>query len=126
MKKLLLLLLVSLLAVSSIGCDEMGLQTVQPSIDQVKADLIGHVLTVNEVPVWEFAALSEYEDFQINNELLVADALEYDVSVKLIDFAIDTHFRADILIVYKKYGTKWELVSIVTKIFEPIPPSELY
>jgi len=102
----------------------MGLQTVQPSVDQIKADLLGHVLTSNGVPVWEFAALSEYEDFEINNELLLADALEYDVSMELIDFQSDTHLKADVLIVYKKDGTNWELISLVTKVFEIISEAD--
>ncbi|MFC1953429.1 hypothetical protein ACFLWR_04790 [Chloroflexota bacterium] len=123
MKKLLLWLLVPILIVYSVGCDELSgvsVQTVEPSVEQVKADLLGHTLTSRGVQIWEFAALSEYEEFDINNKLILADALEYDVSMKLIDFPTGNHFRADILIVYKKDGSKWELVSLVTKVFEQI------
>ncbi|MFC1988231.1 hypothetical protein ACFLVJ_00100 [Chloroflexota bacterium] len=96
----------------------MPIQTAGPSAEQVKADLIGHVLTVGGALVWEFAALSEYEEFEIKNELSQANALEYDVSMRLKDFPTNSYFTADALIVYKKVNGKWELVSVVTKLFQ--------
>jgi len=98
------------------GC-EVPIQTAEPSAEQIKADLLGHVLTSGGAPVWEFAALSEYEEFEIKEKLSQANALEYDVSMKLTDFPTDTHFIADVLIVYKKINGKWELISLVTKVF---------
>ncbi|MFC2047370.1 hypothetical protein ACFLTK_03755 [Chloroflexota bacterium] len=97
----------------------------EPSAAQIKADLIGHNLVISGMPVWEFAALSEYEQFDIRGKQIQGNALEYDVSMRLIDLASDTQFLADVLIVYKKNDRKWALTSIVTKVFEPISAKQL-
>ena len=37
--------------------------------------------------------------------------------MRLVDLAQDMHFLADVLIIYKKIDGKWELTSIVAKLF---------
>ena len=121
MKKLLIILLVAVSTVTAIGCESpIQMQTQEPSVEQIKADLLGQTLTSGGASIWQFAALSEYEDFKVNNKLSEANALEYDVSMELKDIPTDTHFIADVLIVYKKNNGKWELTSLVTKKFAPL------
>jgi hypothetical protein len=121
-------LLIFLIVISSIlitGC-ESPIQTSEPSVEQIKADLLGQVLTSDGAPVWEFAALSEYEEVEINNKLSQANALEYDVSMKLKDIATNSYFIADVLVVYKKISGKWELTSLVTRKFEPLSTGDSF
>ena len=91
-----------------------------PSAEQIKADLIGHTLTISAGEVWEFAALSEYEHFDIRDKQTQGNATEYDVSMRLVDIATGTHFLTDVLIVYRETSGKWELVSVVATVFERI------
>ncbi|MFC2044742.1 hypothetical protein ACFLT8_06095 [Chloroflexota bacterium] len=102
-----------ILCVILVGC----VGQVEPTAEQIKADLIGSQLPGTP---WTFEALSEYEQFDIRAKQIQGNALEYDVSMRLVDMASDTHFLADVLIVYKKIDGKWELVSIVPKVFKPI------
>ncbi|MFC2006609.1 hypothetical protein ACFLUQ_00350 [Chloroflexota bacterium] len=39
--------------------------------------------------------------------------------MRLVDLASDTHFLADVVIVYRKIDGKWELNSIMPKAFKP-------
>lgn len=134
MVKRILLSLLIILSVPLAGCEYVDdLSTYQPaskqdelSVEQIKADLIGHRLIVDGQPVWEFAALSEYEQFDVKGKQTQGNAIEYDVSMKLRDFASDTQFLADVFIVYKNIEGKWELVSVVTKLFEPIDTKGTY
>jgi hypothetical protein len=73
---------------------------------------------VNGQPVWNFAALSEYEQFEIIGQQTQGNVVEFDVTMKLKDFATNTHYHVEVFIVYKDIDGKWELVSLVTKLFE--------
>ncbi|MDD5039256.1 MAG: hypothetical protein PHN78_08110 [Dehalococcoidales bacterium] len=119
MRKTLLLLL-------TLGLVSLGCSTQQPNIDRIKVDLIGQTLVHSGVPVWEFAALSEYEQFDIVKEHRVENAIEYDVSMGLIDLASQTHYSASAIIVYKINNGKWEIISIVTKTFEEVPDVQTF
>ena len=88
-----------------------------PNVEQMKADLIGHELS-GEGEGWKFAALSEFEYFDIRGEQVQGEVIEYDVSLRLVDLESNIHFLADILIVYKKVDGEWKLNSTVTKLFE--------
>jgi hypothetical protein len=92
----------------------------QPKTDQIKADLIGHALTVSGTQVWQFAALSEYEQLNITSNQTQANVVEYDISMRLVDLATNTHFTAEIAVVYRQEMLKWELISIVTKSFKQV------
>ena len=74
-------------------------------------------------PIWQFAALSEYEQFEIKGEQKQGNAIEYDISMNLKDFASNSQFSADMFIVYKNIDGEWELISVVTKSFERIDNS---
>ena len=80
--------------------------------------MIGHALVVNGQPVWNFAALSEYEQVEIIGQQTQVNVFEFDVTMKLKDFATNTHYHVEVFIVYKDIDGKWELVSLVTKLFE--------
>jgi hypothetical protein len=90
----------------------------EPTIEQIKADLIGHYLTDREEAVWTFAALSEIEHFDIRGKQVQENIIEYDVSIRLHDLSTDTHFLADALIVYTQIDGEWYLISTVTKLFK--------
>ena len=122
---LILLLILSVILVgcsfqSELSTEKPHLETEEPSIEQMKADLIGHILTWKGQSVWKFAALSEYKEFDVIDKQKQGNAVEYDVSMRLKDLEIDAYFEVDALIVYKEIGDKWELVSIVTKLFERV------
>lgn len=106
-----------ILCVTLTGCATIRSE---PSVDQIKADLIGHNLTISGVQVWSFDALSEYEQFNITGNQTQGNAIEYDVSMRLVDLASNTHFLADAAIVYRYSNEKWELVSVVAKTFQQI------
>ena len=42
---------------SELSMEKPKLETKEPSIEQMKADLIGHILTWNGQELWKFAAL---------------------------------------------------------------------
>ncbi|MFC2035130.1 hypothetical protein ACFLUJ_03290 [Chloroflexota bacterium] len=126
MAKRILLILMVVLSIALGGCtyledlsapksssEEFGY-----SAEQMKADLIGHALVVNGQPAWEFAALSEYEQFEIIDQQTQGNVAEFDVTMELKDFAANTHYHVEMFIVYKDIDGKWELVSLVTKLFE--------
>ncbi len=94
-RKLLALFLI--LSITLVGCGGSS----EPNVEQMKADLIGHNLT-GEGSGWTFAALSEFKHFDIRGKQEQGDVTEYDVSMRLVDLASDTHFLADVLIIYKQ------------------------
>ena len=112
MKRMLLVLFV-ILCVSLVGCIGQS----EPDIEQIKADLIGSRIRTEQLQ-WTFAALSEYEQFDIRGKQMQGNVIEYDVHMKLVDLVNDTHFSADVLIVYRKVDGKWELVSLLPILFE--------
>ena len=126
MAKRILLILMVVLSIALVGCDFLddlsapnsSSEQFEYSAEQMKADLIGHVLVVNGQPAWEFAALSEYEQFEIIGQQTQGNVVEFDVTMKLKDFAANTHYHVEVFIVYKDIDGKWELVSLVTKLFE--------
>ncbi|MFC1989644.1 hypothetical protein ACFLVW_03660 [Chloroflexota bacterium] len=111
-----------ILCVILVGCSTQS----EPDAEQIKADLIGHNLAIAGSPVWEFAALSEYEQFNIKGTQMQGNVIEYDISMKLLDQASNTHFVADALIVYRKNDGKWELISVVAKLFDPASSLKTY
>ena len=126
MSRRILLILMVALSIALVGCDyledlgasESSSEQVGYSAEQIKADLIGHALVVNGQPAWEFAALSEYEQFEIIDQQTQGNVVEFDVTMKLKDFATNAHYHVEVFIVYKDIDGKWELVSLATKLFE--------
>ncbi len=117
MRKWNLLVLVIILCGALLGCS--GQQ--EPTAEQIKSDLIGHRLQVaGSGFYWEFAALSEFEYFDIRSKQAQGDIIEYDVSMRLQDLTTNNHFLADALIVYRQIDGKWELTSIVAKLLKPL------
>lgn len=110
-RKLLALILIP--SITLVGCGG----SLEPNIEQMKADLIGYNLT-DEGAGWTFAALSEFEYFDIRGKQEQGDVIEYDVSMRLVDLVSDTHFLADVLIIYKHIHGEWELAAIVTKLYK--------
>jgi len=128
MAKRMVLIFLLILSVALIGCsfqselniDKPQLDTKELSVEQMKADLIGHTLVWNGQTVWQFAALSEYEQVDIKGKQTQGNVIEYDASMILKDFASNTHYLAEVFIVYRNIDGKWELISVVTKVFERI------
>ena len=119
MAKRILLILMVVLSIALVGCDYFEDQSApKSSSEQMKADLIGHALVVNGQPAWEFAALLEYEQFEIIGEQTQGNVYEFDVTMKLRDFATNAHYHVEAFIIYKDIDGKWELFSLVTKLFE--------
>ena len=108
------------------GCDfledqsapESSSEQVGYSAEQMKADLIGHTILVNGQLEWKFQTLSEYEQFEIIGEQTQGNVYEFDVTMKLKNFATNAYYHVEAFIVYKNIDGKWELVSLVTKLFE--------
>ncbi|MFC1984464.1 hypothetical protein ACFLU0_00415 [Chloroflexota bacterium] len=132
MAKRILLIIMVVLGITLVGCDYLenlsepksSSEQFEYSAEQMKADLIGHVLVVNGQLAWEFAALSEYEQFEIIGQQTQGNVVEFDVTMKLKDFATNIHYHVEVFIVYKDIDGKWELVSLVTKLFEFIENGE--
>ena len=126
MAKRILLILMVVLSIALVGCDLLddlsapnsSSEQFEYSAEQMKADLIGHVLVVNGQPAWEFAALSEYEQFEIIGEQTQGNVYEFDVTMKLRDFATNAHYHVEAFIIYKNIDGEWEFFSLVTKLFE--------
>ena len=134
MLKKLFLTSVFILSVVLVGCsfppepgtDEAVSEQAGPGVEQMKVDLLGHRLVVGGQSVWEFAALSEFEQFDIRGEKTEGNVIEYDVSMRLKDFPSNTHYLADAFIVYKSVDGQWELISIGAKVFERINGATTY
>ena len=126
MSKRILLILMVVLSIALVGCDyleDLGTtgsssEEFGYSAEQMKADLIGHTIVVNGQLAWKFQALSEYEQFEIIGEQTQGNVYEFDVTMKLRDFATNAHYHVEAFIIYKDIDGKWELVSLVTKLFE--------
>lgn len=117
---LLLLLSTSLISCSyqaETSSEQSISQESEPNAEQIKADLIGHQLLSYG---WTFAALSEYEQFEIIGEQKQGNVIEYDVTMELVDLPTDEHFLLDALIVYRMSDGDWELISILPKYFEHV------
>ena len=111
LKKILLTLIVLLCIVTvGAGCD---LVSPEPSIGEIKSDLIGETLTQGTL-TWHFHALSEFKEVTIEDAIREGNTIEYDVSLGLQDVFTGTHYTADILMIYQRSGTTWELFSILT------------
>jgi hypothetical protein len=86
----------------------------------MKADLLRQRLNYKGNPVWRFAALSEYEQFDIRGKQMQGNVIEYDVSMRLVDIPSEARFLADALIVYRQAEGGWELISVLIKLFERV------
>jgi hypothetical protein len=93
-----------------IGCD---LVSPEPSVEQIKSDLIGETLTQGTL-TWHFHALSEFKEVTIVDTIREGNTIEYDVSLELQDVFTGKQYTADILMIYQRSGTNWELFSILT------------
>lgn len=114
--------LAALLVVSvfSGGCSRL---LAEPDAEQIKADLIGKDMPGLggwPLPVWRFAALSEFQELNIKSKQKQGQIIEYDVSMRLQDLESKNRYLADAVIVYKKANGKWELISIVPKLWKEI------
>ena len=108
-----LVILTSLVIVST-GCD---LVSPEPSIGEIKSDLIGETLTQGTL-TWHFHALSEFEEVTIVDTIREGNTIEYDVSLELQDVFSGSYYTADILMIYQRSGTTWELFSVLTMSLE--------
>ena len=108
-----LAILICLVAVN-VGCD---LVSPEPSIEQIKSDLIGETLTQGDL-TWHFHALSEFQEVTIVEKIREANTIEYDVSLELEDVFSGKQYKADILMIYQRSGTNWELFSVLTMSLE--------
>ncbi len=93
-----------------ISCDVIS---PEPGIEQIKSDLIGETLTQADL-TWHFHALSEFIKVTIEDKIREADTIEYDVSLQLQDVFTGKRFTAEILMIYQRVGTHWDLFSILT------------
>ena len=87
------------------------------SVEQIKADLIGHIVFTSNEKTWTFAALSEFEQFDIRDEQRQGDIIEYDVSMRLVDLNTQQHYLMDALIVYRQSNGAFQLISIVPTLY---------
>ncbi len=106
----LVLMMVVCLGTVYIGCDVIS---PEPSIEQIKSDLIGETLNQADL-TWHFHALSEFKKVTIEDKIREADTIEYDVSLQLQDVFTGKRYTAEILMIYQRVGTHWNLFSILT------------
>ena len=106
---LILFALICLVAVNT-SCD---LFSPEPSVEQIKSDLMGETLTQGTL-TWHFHALSEFKEVTIVDKIREGNTIEYDVSLELQDVFSGKQYVADILLIYQRSGTNWELFSILT------------
>ncbi|UCG55255.1 MAG: hypothetical protein JSV32_03310 [Dehalococcoidia bacterium] len=113
-RMLLTLAILTCLIIVNGGCDIVA---PEPGLEQIKSDLIGETLTQKDL-TWHFHALSEFQEVIIVDQLREADTIEYDVSLELKDVFTGRQYTADILMIYQRSGTSWELFSILTMSLE--------
>ena len=78
------------------------------SPEQVKQDLIGHMLDYD----WRFDSMREFEYFNITEETNYGDVKELKAEAKLVGVNNRYRFDAVMLIVYKKVDGEWKIVNI--------------
>jgi hypothetical protein len=109
-RKTLLALVIPIFLISAgAGCD---IVSPEPSVEQIKSDLIGETITQGNT-TWHFHALSEYKDVTIVNRIREGNTIEYDIAIELQDIFSGTQYEADILMIYQRSGTSWELFSVL-------------
>ena len=104
-----LVVLIGLVTVN-VGCD---LVSPEPSIEQIKSDLIGETISRGDMS-WYFAALSEFKEVTIVDKIREGNTIEYDVTLELQDIFTDKMYTAEVLLIYQRSGTNWELFSVLT------------
>lgn len=110
-KRILLTLVVLICLVTvSTGCD---IVSPEPSVEQIKSDLIGETITQGTL-TWHFHALSEFREVTIVDKIREANTIEYNVTMELQDIFTDKMYTAEVLLIYQRSGTDWDLFSILT------------
>jgi hypothetical protein len=111
MFKRIILILVTLICLVSIniGCD---IVSPEPSIEQIKSDLIGETITQGTL-TWHFHALSEFQEVNIVDRIRQGNTVEYNVTLELEDLFSKNQYEAEVLLIYQRSGTSWQLFSIL-------------
>ena len=104
-----LIILTSLLMIN-VGC---SIISPEPGVEQIKSDLIGEIISKEDV-AWQFAALSEFQEVTIIDKLREGDTIEYNVTMTLQDIYTEEMYTAEVILIYQKSGTHWDLFSILT------------
>jgi hypothetical protein len=99
---------------------DIQVQAEEPDKEQIQADLIGSYFKWKDEIVWNFAALSEFDNVSINEIITRGDAIEYDVTFLLRDFELEKHYIMDALLVYKLIDNKWQLRSYLVMSFQEL------
>jgi len=112
MKQRMFLVVIALtsLAMVNVGCNIIS---PEPSIEQIKSDLIGEIISKGDL-AWQFAALSEFKEITIVDKIREGNTIEYDATMKLQDIYTDEMYTAEVILIYQKSGTHWDLFSILT------------
>lgn len=117
MRNSILVILIILIIITIIGCSK------NPDINQIKADLIGQVIG-NLLNNYKFESVESIQELIINKKNNQNDIIEYDVNILMNDFISEEQYRANLLLVYRKTGGSWEIVSLSTKLFEQVISEE--
>lgn len=117
---ILLLFLIICLGTISAACH---LISPEPGIEQIKSDLVGETISRGEMS-WYFAALSEFKEIKIVDKIREGDTIEYNLTLELQDVFTEKMHTAEILLIYKRSGTSWDLFSILPKLLESSKNSE--
>ncbi len=92
-----------------------------PDSNQIKADLIGQSMRdISTSQGWFFESPSEFKEFTINNKHKKGKLLEYNITMLLQELKTGKQFRAQALIIYRKEGSEWQLINIVSQSLQEI------
>jgi hypothetical protein len=110
LKRILLALAILICLVSvNVGCD---IVSPEPSVEHIKSDLIGETISQGTL-TWHFHALSEFEEVTITDKIREGNTIEYDIILELEDIFSGNSYEAEVLLIYQRSGTNWELFSIL-------------
>ncbi len=112
---LLILFILTCLIIANTGCDIIS---PEPDIAQIKSDLMGETISRGGMS-WSFVALSEFEHVTIVDKIRQGNTIEYDIGLKLKDIFTGEMYEANLLIIYQRSGTHWDLFSILPMSLKP-------
>lgn len=105
----LVLIIVISIVTFNVGCD---IVSPEPGIEHIKSDLIGETITQGTI-TWHFHALSEFQEVRIVDSIREGNTIEYNVILELEDIFSGNRYEAEVLLIYQRSGTNWELFSVL-------------
>ncbi len=87
---------------------ELTKPALSPEAEQMKSDLVGHVMGGREKS-WKFESVSQIKELVINKRKEEPKKRVYSVTLTLHDSQVPSVYKAEAEVTYEQVGSKWEV-----------------